>query len=116
MRQAIPVVTQPSVTPSITEQELETLPKWARDLIRTFSINCEMWQTIANRREAENANQTGKIAALKIDIDRFQSRIEQLEKQLRQISNNSSKPSSSDPLYKARKLFSKGRSKKKPGG
>ena len=47
---------EPLLTSSVTEQELETLPKWARDVIHTFRLNSEMWQTVAKQQKAEIAN------------------------------------------------------------
>lgn len=107
---------EPLITPSVTEQDLETLPIWVRELLQTQRLNCEMWQTVAKQQKAENANLLTQDMERKIEIERLQTRIDQLEKELRQNSNNSSKPPSSDPLYKARKLLLTVRSKKKPGG
>ena len=47
---------EPLLTSSVTRQELETLPKWAWDVIHTFRLNSEMWQTVAKQQKAEIAN------------------------------------------------------------
>ncbi len=47
---------EPLLTSSVTRQELETLPKWAWDVIHTCRLNSEMWQTVAKQQKAEIAN------------------------------------------------------------
>lgn len=88
---------EPLLTSSVTRQELETLPKWAWDVIHTFRLNSEMWQTVAKQQKAEIVNFLTQDMERKKEIERIQTRIDQLEKQLRQNSNNSSKPPHQNP-------------------
>jgi len=62
-----------------------------------------MWQTVAKQQKAEIANFLTHDMERKKEIERLQTRIDQLEKQLRQNSNNSSKPPSSEPLFETGK-------------
>ncbi len=107
---------RPLLTPTASELDLETFPKWARKLIQTLGMNCVRWQTVANQQNIEIAEGLAQIMERNKELERLQTRIDLLERQLRQNSSNSSKPLSSDPLFKARKLLSTVRSKKKPGG
>ncbi len=68
-------------------------------------------------QEAEILELKAEIKALREENAQLRERVAQLEAQLRQNSNNSSKPPSSDPLHlAAKKLQDKIRSGKKTGG
>ena len=112
--------------PSGTEHDLETLLRCAREEIRflrkkcesvdIYRLNSEMWQTDNIRLKAENAQLLAQHASHKLEMEKVQTRLDQMEKRLGQDSNNSSKPPSSDPLYKKRRLAAPVGSKRKPGG
>jgi transposase len=108
---------KPPDLPTIPEKDFETLPQWAKDYFVVLRATCEMWKAIALRQEAEILELKAEIKALKEENAKLRERVAQLEAQLRQNSNNSSKPPSSDPLHlAAKRLQDKIRSGKKPGG
>ena len=107
----------PTDLPNIPEKDFEALPQWAKDYFAVLRSTCEVWKANSLRLQAENLALKAEIIALKETVVRLFERIDNLEAQLRQNSNNSSKPPSSDPLHlAAKKLDDKIRSRKKPGG
>ena len=76
----------------------------------------EMWKAVAVRRGAEITRVLTRNVEQEKEKIVLRERNSKWETQLRQNSNNSSKPRSSDPLHKAKKMLDRIRSKKKTGG
>ena len=76
----------------------------------------EILNAVAVRRGAEITRLLTRNVEQEKEKIVLRERNSKWETQLRQNSNNSSKPRSSDPLHKAKKMLDRIRSKKKTGG
>ena len=102
--------------PIVSEVKLGPLSKNVRKHFTTLRLSVEMWKAVAVRRGANEVEFQNQISVLKSDNALLRERNSKWETQLRQNSNNSSKPPSSDPLHKARKVLGRIRTMKKTGG
>ena len=100
----------------VSDTDFGRLLKLKRDENTALRHLVEILNAVAVRREVEITRVLTRDVEREKEMIVLRERNSKLEMQLRQNSNNSSKPPSSDPLHKARKMLDRIRTKKTTGG